>query len=322
MKNPKILIIEDSHDDFKIIINTLNDYEVSVFPDTVENHYNFAKDLSLYAKTADKECEARILNKIDNFFPNILILDIGIDFDKENDRSGINLLTTIEAKYKDIFVCICTKHNKDDILKNLNQNKKYGWIYKRRAGNIPGQIKKLLNDELKIPMNLYKTEINKTSNKKFDLKSIINAARINFLIEFIFRSLLLIFTIYPIWVFYNLIIVEDSEPIVIAENCFVVFLPLIIISGFFVFYKKVLSPIFVNEVVEEYVERTKKASMLINLGKKLFISSFISYVSINLIENLENATSNPDYIFKIVGEFAILIFLFIYLIFLLKKEEK
>lgn len=78
---------------------------------------------------------------------------------------------------------------------------------------------------------------------------------------------------------------EHSKVLNIAETTFIVFLPFLVVSGFFIFYIQSLRPYLLGNTI--IVDRDfDKASRLMMLTKKLFISSLISYLFTKLIEIL------------------------------------
>ena len=77
---------------------------------------------------------------------------------------------------------------------------------------------------------------------------------------------------------------QSTEPLHLADIVFIAFLPLLVVFGFFVFYKQSLRPLIGGAYMDN--QDYDKASSLMMLTKKLFISSLISYLFIKLIELL------------------------------------
>jgi len=127
---------------------------------------------------------------------------------------------------------------------------------------------------------------------------------------------------------YHVYILRDStNPLKIAENVFLIFLPFLIACGFFVFYIKSLSPHIKQEAFP--ADNFEQASNLLKLTKKLFVSSLLSFLFIRFIELLilegDTAPVKPEFakiyntvnplmqLYLVTGFMVILILYYIYI---------
>ena len=77
---------------------------------------------------------------------------------------------------------------------------------------------------------------------------------------------------------------RNSSALDVAENCFISFLPFLIVFGFYVFYQISLSSYIYSGTGEN--KDFEAASKLLEITKKLFVSSVLSYLILVTIDIL------------------------------------
>ncbi|MCX6272757.1 MAG: hypothetical protein NTU44_16380 [Bacteroidetes bacterium] len=331
----KVLIIEDSDIDFSDIFDSLSEYDVLVYPDR-SNFDNFSDLLDEYARKKSTTVFENIKNIIIDFKPNFVLLDIGLNHDDPNDKTGLELQKSIiDKELKNCDTIIISSHSYQD---------KLPYIRKKSAASIKGQIEEKLIKKFGIPMkpnvtqekndfNIHKPKI-LLKFGDFEAYKILPWATfaLDKIVTYSFYVLLItLFLAAPINVIIK--IFQGDELIQIAEFTFIAFLPFLITSGFLIFYTKSLKPYILQETVDDDSDNFDSSSNLMRLTKKLFVSSLLSYLFIKLIELLcfEKPTmkisifqefykiSNPFVQFYIlIGFIIILILYYIYM----DKDDK
>jgi hypothetical protein len=289
----RIIIIEDNITHYQIVSKELSQYDVIVYPKDEEEFYSFADVLTRYGKTGKQEHLGRIEKIIVEFKPTQVIIDLGLDYDNKSDKSGINVKKIIDEKFPDAKQYIMSIFSEGNFGGELNYD---GWINKDGTLSIPSQLMKNVIipgkfvplpgraqpsknrfDRPKLLENLGIFENYKFSPWITFTIDILITYAFYFLIGFLFYKATI--TLYEkIW--------EWESAIQIAEYIFIAFLPFLIVAGFFIFYKRSLSPYILKQRIDAKKEDFDSSGKLMTLTKKLFISSLISYLFIRLIELL------------------------------------
>jgi len=331
MNNFKILILEDSEDDFKAIQEILMRYEVTLFPNTEEDHDSLSNKLDLlanYSKYSNnnesnknaKGIANQIGNFVKNFEPNLILLDVGINFNNNEDKSGLLLYKVFKERNIKAEIIICSKHNREDITNGFEEIKNCEWIYKRRAGSLNDQIVDKIVKKYNLTLLKNDKPLNIISKKNYWK---INSKTIDWAVNFVFQLSIFVFACYAPISFYHVWSKgEENVAIQLAEHSFIAFLPMIIVTSFYIYYKRALSPYILNETTDDNAPKIKIASATMDLSKKLFISSFISYISILLLEDLMADDKTEDMYLAIAAKGLLWVLLFIYFAVILMHEKK
>jgi hypothetical protein len=298
MGTQSVLIIEDDYFAYQKVNSFLTEHHIDVFPK--ENEF---KDFRLALRDCAVKADILSFDRIKG-----KILDFGIDFkfiilDKnlkgkkdDSDRTGDFIYDSfLKNQFPETSVLYYSKYegqsdqsiHKSNDLEEL-QNSLYKLIIQpleEIQEVIPNKSKS--DDEL-IKRTTAKLKIHKWLSDK-DIYKINPLAffLIDKTIKYSFYIGILAMFIYA-WVFLTYKILEplrkaqSIEPLQLAEYSFIAFLPFLIACGFYVFYRKSLSPYFLTDKIA--TDDFSSSSELLSVTKKLFISSLLSYLFIKLIE--------------------------------------
>lgn len=301
MKRKKILIIEDIENDYLTLFKKLDAYELNIYPENKAKFKDFAQKLTTYAIQKDPISFDKIKETIESVQPDIVFLDICLRPHKESyDQTGIILYEKIIANLPirpEVFTLSTTLEeyipieDTTHISKNSdiglgyeieNKLEKRSLIQKKSQPSIPQtnideDTTQSSASSGKFPASYYTT--NNIIHNKISpwFNSLLNYSITFFL-------LLTIVALFSAGVYFLLtkVINKYTEPVIIAEYSFISFLPTLIVFGFYVFYARSLRPYIVEDSKTEV--DFENSSKLLNLTKKLFISSLISYLFVKIIE--------------------------------------
>jgi hypothetical protein len=331
----KIVIIEDSYDDYHALIGILQAYDVSYFP-SEDGFLDFANLLNDYAHFHEEDTCKEIISQITAEKPDYILLDIGLNFNEEFDVSGKELeKKMLTAGIGQQIIYYLTNKLPENSTRYIAKRGGVGLemsLYKvfierckinlKQAGIDPGVQVTHANDQgtseaETLTDQLLKKEpaentilppstvdAKKQKQKKPPVNPLLRATSEPRILKVIRR--LASYKLTPILIyatdliitycFYLLIISlafvgsrhlwnvikTENDFLNIAETTFIVYLPFLVISGFFIFYIQSLRPYLQGNTI--IVDRDfDKASKLMMLTKKLFISSLISYLFTKLI---------------------------------------
>lgn len=273
----KILIIEDEYNDFEnikhILINNFSQIDVLKIPDLELDNIKKGKDISEYLT----------ISKFD-----LIILDVGLTGRSglESDISGKNLYNTFSDDIKKItlFVSQIDANNLTNEMKkkffsknNLESNQKFiNYVSNKLAINKIGSTES---------QNLV-SEGRKTSLKISNIITYSSLVLMLFVIIYVLLFLIL-------KVKYLLEGNYKTEDIVhFVESFFLVALPIFMSYAIFIFAKKIVGAIADGNLPESGT--INDSVKIIGMVKNLFIGSIISYISLTLITNLFDPSTNVN----------------------------
>ena len=259
----RILLIEDRDTPFKRVFNFFTNYEVEFYPSNDAEFEQLARLVITFAREKEKTRKDELLQKIfeviRKFNPDIILIDLGLDGNKNSrERHGIDILNFINKTFDASILKFIISH-----FKNQGDIECDGYI---ERGSIP--IETLLEEKVTTPFKVAKktTKANITSTtthqatntisllsklekyESYDYKFISPwiSTILDKLITYVFYLLITaLFILAPIDIYQNAIkhgaegMLIDSFKI--AERTFIAFLPFLITCGFYIFYTKSVS---------------------------------------------------------------------------------
>jgi hypothetical protein len=322
----KILIIEDKEIDYNRLVTALTKYDVEYFPADRKQFLSFSKSLMDCARS---NCSALNLDKLKEILntenPTIILLDIGLLGTKiSNDESGLVIYEKlIRESFSNVTVFFLSAVNNKYLVAKYQgvteenfipkhsyiglENELVNRIYKTfgifpRYSNDSKTTTTARIDTVEeitpdMSLNYEKTEfpialVTAANLERFKIEPVVTFW-LDALIRYTFYLVIVLSFLLAPGLLFHFAMYEHFSLMHLAENVFLVFLPFLILSGFFFFYMKELNPFF-TYFKGDVLFTPEMASTLINLTKKLFISSLISYLFINAIEIILNNRGNID----------------------------
>ncbi|MGG7666898.1 hypothetical protein [Dyadobacter sp. BHUBP1] len=330
----KILIADDSVYNLTSVYDFLFKYDVTLYP-TENEIVPFSDLLFDFGSGQIDDGLERIVRKIEEFDPDIILLDVCLNDSVASNTSGYDIQKAIEdhstLRSKEVFHL--TRHqprffgNNRHIPKGSSME---GFLkakivepfgLKRKVAEEPGiqdrMVKRLESQERNDSIQQIIDRIKRDQGDPFkSLADSVDNAYTNKLkvygdaiITTLFYITLPALFLAGVALIIKGAIKSEYNPIHIAEYAFISFLPFLMVFGFFTFYALSLRHYLRAEQVNE--DSLDLASRLLMMTKTLFISSLISYVFTKLIEISELADE-----YQIAALFGIVVALTLYYFYL------
>lgn len=343
-----VLIIEDIEGHYNDLKVRFSNYGINVVPDSSNDFHTLARLLRSYATSSTPENLLLIHEKIKQYTFDFVLIDVNLN-DKDGNESGYSLAQDLfEKYYMDTELCFISNYaiheNSPNYIERLDGSTFDIEIYSK-------VILKLTGDSSESPITSKSdTLVPELKNKSQDTPSLIltvhpTLAKIgnwekNILFEFIspivhtaikytFFFILFTLALYPPAYLIFKGIKEEFNPFKLAEYTFIIFIPFLVTSGFYVFYIRSISPYIRN--MRPSTDDVEKSSSILNLTKTLFVTSLVSYIILKIIDLLFNPkadtlilnmivdSDNRWYILVIISLTIVSLLLFYYMI---KRKEK
>jgi hypothetical protein len=301
-----VLIIEDDQAHYEQVSSILQTSGISFLPSDLPDYKSFSKLLRNFGDSKSPEILERIRQKIISYEFDFIILDRSFTSHLE-DSSGLIIEEEILKKhFPRIEICYFSNYPTDINSDNyIEKEDNISWeanIYSKIVTKLidPNQTNSFENPgfiadstpNIDNDRKIEKKTLKERTQKPKWLERLAEKERfkllpsITFLIDssikYLFYACLLVLFIYaPVFILISLFR-DLNNPMLIAEKAFIVFLPFLIVCGFYVFYIKSLSPYIHQKPIDKI--NFERSSELLKLTKKLFISSLVSFLFINLVE--------------------------------------
>lgn len=308
----KILIIEDQFEDFELATRTLARYQVEVYP-TMATFLSFSRLLVRYTAVSAQDAGPildRIRQELSGFIPDFVFIDQGLDGRPDSaDSSGLRLRDQFIVKeYPLAEIYLMSGKSGDSITRP-------DYLYKRATDSFEAQVVDKFIAVHQIPTvidasapdadasgapapataPIYLPDpilaeirppawLARFKRRKEHWWASIIVTLVDMVIMGIFYLLLAGLTAVGPWAIYQTAVKEHLDPLHLAETGFIAFLPLLVVFGYFSFYRRSLQPLLFGSSLDSV--DYNRASELMTLSKKLFVSSLISYLFTKLIEML------------------------------------
>jgi CheY-like chemotaxis protein len=297
----KILIIEDKQEDFKMISDSISKYGIEYYPQPPD----FRKFAQLLRKFGNQNLESDknlIKEQIESWGDfDVVLLDITLT-QHSTDKSGYILRDeVIEPLLPDakIYYVTTSQLNEENYINKVDNVYLNDTLYRMVISKLVnsaidteqspainaqdnGYIKKNIEDMERIT-SLPSAWEKAIQRERFKLQTPVSFT-IDTGIKYIFYAVIATLFVYAVCCLMVVLAKYYTKPIQVAEYVFLIFLPFLIACGFYVFYIKSLSPHILQKNIDQ--EDFDKASILLKVTKKLFVSSLLSYLFIKLIELL------------------------------------
>lgn len=317
------MIIDDDESHWGMLDKILEFYKISHYPSDSAQFQDVKKILLDFG--SDIEEAKKSVQALSGKMPEIkyIFLDINL-FDKLNKHSGIRLKNEVlENIFKNAVYIFYTRYNLDDIKLLEGYKGDEEFIQKHTD---PAILQRRIKDSF--VSEYFKDRLNyspKTSGwALFQTKSEnVFEPRIKFTLHvlislFLFGALVAVTIVSAVRILPS--IAKEHSVIKIIEQGFLLVLPTFIIFGFFVLYQRSLKQYLTSDNKEKYNVDWENASNFIELTKKLFISSLVSYLLITLIEIVNPGhvgvdLKNSDYVrIGVLGGIVIILIVYYFLI--------
>lgn len=292
----KILIIEDDESHFNVISKILTARGFLIYPADITQLNDFKKSLNPFIKIKNEKERIILEEKLSEINPDLILLDIRLNPNLDGDKSGITIFNNIiSEKFCRIPVAIFSSFSSRTISSLLANSENDVMVFSKEDDLDEGFVEDFVNTVIKWINEKLGIEEKDDKNGKtpniflkpveYDTSKARATTNATILYSF-YVSLIISSVLGVVLLVYNIILlISNPENIIrISENVFIIFLPLLIIAGFFVFYKNVLSVSISNHKGELSDQVVDSSTTLMKLTKKLFISSLISYLFIRVTE--------------------------------------